>query len=104
MRKLIALTLMTVAGCAAQPQRPPYLYMKANITPEQFERDKRQCAYESKLAVRRPQAVSSGSLLAEYDMLQQRKELQWDCMRAKGYNTTPQQGDTQGIPFEPDRS
>lgn len=82
MRKTIAIAALAIAmtGCAI----PAYKLQNASLQPA-YDRDLMQCRYQSKLAVRTPRAVSPNSIMADYDMDGQRKELTRDCMEIKGW-------------------
>ena len=85
MKKLaVLLAFALIGGCAhIGPELP---HSRDPSRQWKMDQDIAQCQYEIALAIRQPQAVSKYSVMAEYDMEQQRREMLRPCLRAKGWS------------------
>lgn len=86
-KTILAAMLMGLAtnmgGCA---MGKPIMFEKNGASTQDFDKDNAQCQYEAQVAVRQPNAVSRDSLVAEYDMMLQRRDLSMYCLKARGWS------------------
>lgn len=71
MLRALLLSLL-LAGCV-----PPAQWIKPGVTPEQAERDQKECNYEARKA--------TAAIANPFNQASERIDLEWACLGLRGY-------------------